>query len=80
MMCTVTHAAEKIRWEDLLNRLDQSTVCPAGAGCFVLVEHRGVDVISQDGRKHHTRRLEIDSSGVRLYDRHGKMEARHAAW
>ena len=60
-------AAEKIRWEDLQRRFGGTSDREG------LVEHRSVDVITRDGRKHHTRRLLIDNDRVRL-DGHRKME------
>lgn len=74
-VCMATaQAAEKIRWEDLQQRFGGNPVCPSGARCDGLVEHRSIDVITRDGSKHHTRRLLIAAGHVRLYDRHNNME------
>ncbi|HLM98000.1 MAG TPA: hypothetical protein VK335_01875 [Bryobacteraceae bacterium] len=53
-------AGEKISWDQLADRVaSQSTT----AG---VVENRSVAVITIDGRAHHTRKLCIDTEGVKL--------------
>src|SRR5436190_2644505 len=61
---TSLQAAETIHWDDLQKRFGGQSNCPHG--CDGLVEHRGIDVITQDGRKHHARTLRMNSIGLTL--------------
>jgi hypothetical protein len=50
-------AAEKIHWEDLQKRLSKP------------VEFRSVNVVTRDGQKYHSQRLELRADRVVLYNR-----------
>ena len=63
-----TQAAEKISWNQLTGRI-ASQFRSAG-----WVEDHSVTVITIDRRAHHTRRLFIDSEGVKLDHAGGPME------
>jgi len=58
-------AAEKIRYEELPTRL-----APFGT----VLEHRGFNVTTLDGKQHRGRRLLLQSDHVRIFDRKNKWE------
>jgi len=61
-ICVSPVQAEKIRWEDLPQRLDPQ------------IEHRGIAVFTADGQKHSARRMQIEADSITLDYGKGKTE------